>query len=122
MKLTEDSWRTHQTLTALSDNSSVVEIAERSGGDRGSGARRNPIMATVMRADAEVVPSTPYVTVMGRLLVAALLLIPLAAMLFPELNHRSGNRASASGQATPAARSSVEDPLRVPSPFTRSEQ
>ena len=61
-------------------------------------------MLTATRGDAKIVPSKPYATVLGRLLVAALLLTPLAAMLFPELNHRSGNAASGVTQGAAAAR------------------
>jgi hypothetical protein len=77
-------------------------------------------MLRATQGDARIVPSRPYVTVLGKLLVAAILLIPLVAMLFPELNHRSRNNASPSRQAAPAARSSVNDPLSNPSSFTRS--
>jgi len=79
-------------------------------------------MLTVMRGDAKIVPSRPYVTVLGKLLVVAIILTPLAAMLFPELNHRSGNNASPSGQAAPAARSSVKDPVLNPFSVRRSDR
>ena len=79
-------------------------------------------MLTATRGDATMVPSKPYATVLGKLLVAAFLLTPLAAMLFPELNHRSGNNASPSRQAAPAARSSVKDPLSTPFSMKRSER
>ncbi len=71
-------------------------------------------MLTATRGDARIVPPRPYATVLGKLLVAALILTPLVAMLFPELKHRSGNRASASSQAAPAARQAANDPLSTP--------
>jgi hypothetical protein len=71
-------------------------------------------MLTAMRGDAPIVSSRPYATVLGELLVAALILTPLAAMLFPELKHCSGNDAAASVQAAPAARRAVKDPLSTP--------
>ena len=68
-------------------------------------------MLTATRGGTSIVTSKPYTTVLGKLLVVALILTPLAAMLFPELKHRSGNHASPSVQAAPAARSAVKDPL-----------
>jgi hypothetical protein len=71
-------------------------------------------MLTATRGDAQIVPSKPYGTVLSKLLVAALILTPLVAMVFPELKHRSGNHAPASTQAAPAARSAAKDPLSTP--------
>ena len=79
-------------------------------------------MPTATRGDAEMVPEKAYLTVLGKLLAAAIILTPLVAMLFPELNHRSGNHASPSGQAAPAARSSVKDPPLTPFSVTRSDR
>jgi hypothetical protein len=79
-------------------------------------------MLTATRGDAETVPSKPYVTVLGKLLAAAFILTPLVAMLFPELNHRSGNHASPSGQAAPAARSPVKDPPLNPFSVRRTDR
>ena len=74
-------------------------------------------MLTAPHGDARIVPSKPYVTVLGKLLVVAFILTPLVAMLFPELKHRSGIETSASRQAAPAARSAVKDPLSTPFPL-----
>jgi hypothetical protein len=71
-------------------------------------------MLTATQGDAKIVPSRPYATVLGKLLVAAIIAAPLVAMLFPELNHRSGNNASQSKAAAPAARSAVKDSLVTP--------
>ena len=71
-------------------------------------------MLTATRRDAQIVPSKPYATVLGKLLVVAFILTPLVAMLFPELKHRSGSDASPSRQAAPAARSAAKDPSRLP--------
>jgi hypothetical protein len=71
-------------------------------------------MLTATRGDAQIVPSKPYATVLGKLLVVAFILTPLVAMLFPELKHRSGIDTSASRQAAPAARSAAKDPLSTP--------
>jgi hypothetical protein len=79
-------------------------------------------MLTAIRGDAKIVPPKPYLTVLGKLLAAAIILTPLVAMLFPELNHRSGNNASPSGRAAPAARSSVKDRLSTPFSVKRSER
>jgi hypothetical protein len=69
---------------------------------------------TMSQEGAEIAPSRSYVTLLGKLLLAALLLTPLVAMLFPELNHRSGKDASPSGRAAAAAQSSIKDPLQTP--------
>ncbi len=79
-------------------------------------------MLTTTRGDVQIVPSRPYGTVLGKLLVVALILTPLVAMLFPELKHRSGNCASPSRQAAPAARSVARDPLSTPFSLKRSDR
>jgi hypothetical protein len=71
-------------------------------------------MLTATHGDAQMVPSRAYTAVLGKLLVVALILVPLAAMLFLEPRHRSGNTATASIEAAPAARSAVKDPLATP--------
>ena len=68
-------------------------------------------MLTVTQGDAQPVPTEPNSAILGKLLVAAILLAPLAVMLFPELNHRSGNNTPKVRQAAPAARSLAKDPL-----------
>jgi hypothetical protein len=77
-------------------------------------------MLTTTREGTSIVLSRPYTTVLGRLLVVALILTPLVAMLFPELKHRSGNRTSAGVQAAPAAQSQAKDPLSTPFSLDRS--
>jgi hypothetical protein len=72
-------------------------------------------MLTAMHGDAQLVPSRVYSAVLGKLLVVALILVPLAAMLFLEPRHRSGKTATPSSEAAPAARSAVKDPLAIPS-------
>ena len=79
-------------------------------------------MQTTTRGDTQTVPSKHYADVLAKLLVAAFILIPLVAMLFPELNHRSGNDASPSKQTAPAARPSVADPLSTPFSLSRSDR
>jgi hypothetical protein len=79
-------------------------------------------MLTATRGDTQIIPSKPYVTVLGKLLVAAIILTPLLAMLFPELNHRSGNNASKSVQAASAAPSSVNDVPLTPFSARRTDQ
>jgi hypothetical protein len=79
-------------------------------------------MQTTTRGDAQSVPPKPYGDVLAKLLVAAFILIPLAAMLFPELNHRLGSDASPRKQTAPAARPSVADPLSTPFSLSRSDR
>ena len=79
-------------------------------------------MLTMTRGDARIVPSRPYATVLGKLLVVAFILTPLVAMLFPELKHRSGNLASPSRQAAPAARPAAKDPLSTPFSFEKIDR
>jgi len=67
-------------------------------------------MSTAMRGDVESVTHRPWMTVLGKLLAAAIIVTPLVAMLFPELNHCSGNTPSKSRQPASAARSSVTGP------------
>lgn len=71
-------------------------------------------MLTATQGNPQTISSRPYATFLSKLLVAAFILTPLVVMLFPELKHRSGNNASASEQAAPAARSAVKDPLSTP--------
>jgi hypothetical protein len=70
-------------------------------------------MLTATHGEGPIGPSRPYAAVLAKLLVAALILTPLVAMLFPELKHRSGNRASASAPAAAAARQAAKDPLSI---------
>jgi hypothetical protein len=53
-------------------------------------------MSTAKRCDAAACRPETYATVLGKLLAAAIIVTPLVAMLFPELNHRSGNNATSS--------------------------
>lgn len=78
-------------------------------------------MPTAMRGDGENVPPRDWTTVPGRLLAAAIIVTPLVAMLFPELNHRSGNTPSKNRQAASAARSVVPDRPLNPFTVTRSD-
>jgi hypothetical protein len=50
-------------------------------------------MFDAKRCDAAGRRPESYATVLGKLLAAAIIVTPLVAMLFPELNHRSGNTA-----------------------------
>jgi hypothetical protein len=47
-------------------------------------------------------PTATPTVVLGKALAAGIILTPLVMMLFPELNHRSGNRASGGTQAATA--------------------
>ena len=67
-------------------------------------------MPTVMRGDTESTSPRLWTTVLGKLLAAAIIVTPLAAMLFPGLNHCSGNTPSKSRQPASATRSSVTGP------------
>ena len=56
-------------------------------------------MQTAMQGDARERAVETLTTVLGKLLAAAIILTPLVAMLFPELNHCSGNTRPTSRQA-----------------------
>ncbi len=79
-------------------------------------------MATAIQRKAQIDPSRICTALLGKLLVAALILVPLAAMLFLEPRHRSGSTATASTAAAPAARSPVKDPLANPCSPERLER
>jgi len=51
-------------------------------------------MPTAKRCDAATFRPEAYATLLGKLLAAAIIVTPLVAMSFPELNHRSGNNAA----------------------------
>ena len=78
-------------------------------------------MPTAIRGDIGSVPPRSWTTVPGQLLAAAVILTPLVAMLFPELNHRSGNIPSKSRQAASATRSPVASPELNPFAVKRSD-
>jgi hypothetical protein len=75
-------------------------------------------------------PTATPTVVLGKVLAAGIILTPLVAMLFPELNHRSGNTASRGTQAATAARAVVggdsgrrlSDPRLVPFSAQRSDR
>jgi hypothetical protein len=48
-------------------------------------------MQTARLWDAARIRPERLAALLGRLFAVAIILVPLAAMLFPELNHRSGN-------------------------------
>jgi hypothetical protein len=61
------------------------------------------------------------VTALGKLLAIAILLTPLAVMMFPELKHRS--RTQPHGERDVLRQESpAESQALIPSPFTRSEK
>jgi hypothetical protein len=80
-----------------------------------------PTMQTARQWDAKKQHLETYATVLGKLLAVGLILAPLAMMLFPELNHRSGNT-SGGRQDTPATRSLTSEPSLVPEPFSRNDK
>ena len=98
-ELTEHSSAAHQTLIRVSDNPSVLEVADDARWVIAAFARggSQPCRQQCQRTPGTV-PPKPYVAVLGKLLAAAIILTPLVAMLFPELNHRSGNNASNAGK------------------------
>ena len=51
-------------------------------------------MPTAKRCDAATRRPEAYATLLGKLLAAAIIVTPLLAMSFPELNQRSGNSAT----------------------------
>ena len=51
-------------------------------------------MPTAKRCDAVTRRPEAYATLLGKLLAAAIIVTPLLAMSFPELNQRSGNSAT----------------------------
>jgi hypothetical protein len=51
-------------------------------------------MPTAKRCHAARFQPEAYATALGKLLAAAIIVTPLVAMSFPELNHRSGNNAA----------------------------
>ena len=62
-----------------------------------------------------------YAAALGKLLAVGIILVPLVMLLFPELNHRSGN-ASHGRQDAAAARAPASDPVLIPEPFGRSRK
>ena len=79
------------------------------------------MMSTAMREDADNVTSRPWITVFGKLLAAAVILTPLVAMLFPELNHCSGNTPSESRRGESTGRPRVAQPALCPFSVKRSD-
>jgi hypothetical protein len=63
-----------------------------------------------------------YAAFLGKLLAVAIILTPLVAMLFPELNHRSGNNSPNGRQEAPAVPSLVSGPVLNPVAFKRSDR
>jgi hypothetical protein len=64
--------------------------------------RRKPTMPTTMPGTAAAVRASTFTDVLGKVLAVGILLTPLVMMLFPELNHRSGNVPSGGKQRATA--------------------
>ena len=71
-------------------------------------------MLTAAQGTSEIAAPKRFAPALSKLLTAAIILVPLAAMLFPELNHRSGNRAANGLQNASTVQSSAAKPLLVP--------
>jgi hypothetical protein len=67
------------------------------------------VQTAKQEGDAKLGPE-PYSVVLGKLLAIGIILVPLVMMLFPELNHRSGNT-SHGKQDAPAARALTPNPV-----------
>jgi hypothetical protein len=78
-------------------------------------------MSTAVRGEVGNVMHRPWMTNLGKLLAAAIILAPLVAMLFPELKQCSGNTPSKSRQSASAARSPATGPSLNPFSVKRSE-
>jgi hypothetical protein len=76
--------------------------------------------STAKRGEVGNVMHRPWMTNLGKLLAAAIILTPLVAMLFPELNQRSGTTPSKSRQTAHEARSPVAGSLLTPFHVKRS--
>jgi hypothetical protein len=60
-------------------------------------------MSTTTRGTVSAVRAETLAIVLGKVLAVGILLTPLTMMLFPELNHRSGNTSSGGKQRATAA-------------------
>jgi hypothetical protein len=78
-------------------------------------------MPAATQKDIEIVLPRPCLTVLGRLLATVVIATPLVAMLFPELNHRSGDTPSKSLGSAATARPAVERPQLNPFAVRRSD-
>lgn len=67
-------------------------------------------MSTAQQGDARRVPPRSWITVLGQLSAAVVILTPLVAMIFPELNHRSGNAPSKNRPTVSAPQSASNVP------------
>jgi hypothetical protein len=66
-------------------------------------------MPTAMREDSCSATAEPWTTVLGKLSAVAVILTPLVAMLFPELNQRSENTPSKNRPVASSTRSISAD-------------
>jgi hypothetical protein len=66
-------------------------------------------MSTAKRCDAGTSRPETCVTALGKLLAAAIIVVPLLALLFPELNHRSGSGAASGGRRRAPSGAAVAD-------------
>jgi hypothetical protein len=78
-------------------------------------------MSTAVRGHIESMPPRPWMTVLGQLFAAVLIIAPLVAMLVPELKQRSGSTPSKSRPAVPAATSAAASPSLSPFVVKRSD-
>ena len=79
-------------------------------------------MQTAKPWDAASIRPERIAAALGKLLAVTIILTPLAMMLFPELNHRSGTIASSGRQGPPVARPSGSESTLNPVVFRRSEK
>lgn len=69
---------------------------------------------------AQIRPDS-YAAALGKLLAIGIILAPVVMLLFPELNHRSGNT-SHGRQDVSTVRSLTSDPALTPESFSRSDK
>jgi hypothetical protein len=79
-------------------------------------------MQTANPWNAATIRPEGYAAFLGKLLAVAIILAPLVAMLFPELNHRSGNTPLSGTPDAPTVRSLVSDPMPNPVAFKKSDR
>ena len=71
-------------------------------------------MQTAKQWNAAEIRPDGYAAFLGKLLAVAIILTPLVAMLFPELNHRSRNTSPSGTQDAPVVRSLISEPMPYP--------
>jgi hypothetical protein len=108
-KLTELSPGAHQILTRVSDNPSVLEIAN----------HKERTMYTAVPSESSNFWPKRCVVILGKAMAVAIIGAPLAAMLFPGFG-RSADNLFRAGRSTPSLQSFASGPALNPISFQRS--